>query len=133
VRYRRLRASVKLVNSHKVMEVLHMRAIVLIAIERDRQEAERRGFPKIVFMIDFERAQESMREITNLVDSGSVHVPSIHVLPLEDAIRAHQMIETGHVRGKIGGDDGARTRDLRRDRFAFRPRQIIDLPLLSVA
>ena len=42
-----------------------MRAIVLIAIERDRQEAERRGFPKIVFMIDFERAQESMREIVS--------------------------------------------------------------------
>jgi hypothetical protein len=32
-----------------------------------------------------------------------------------------------------GGDDGARTRDLRRDRFAFRANQIMDLPLLSVA
>ena len=70
-------------------------------IERDRQEAERRGFRKIVFIIDFERAQESMREITNLVDCGSVHVPPINELPLEDAIRAHQMIETGHVRGKL--------------------------------
>jgi NADPH2:quinone reductase len=70
-------------------------------IERDRQEAERRGFRKIVFKIDFERAQESMREITSLVDCGSVHVPPINELPLEDAIRAHQMIETGHVRGKL--------------------------------
>ncbi len=34
-------------------------------IERDRMEAERRGFRKIVFLIDFERAQESLREITN--------------------------------------------------------------------
>jgi hypothetical protein len=42
-----------------------------------------------------------MREITNLVDCGSVHVPPINVLPLEDAIRAHQMIETGHVRGGL--------------------------------
>jgi ketosteroid isomerase-like protein len=28
-------------------------------------------------------------------------VPAINVLPLEDAARAHQLIETGHVRGKL--------------------------------
>ena len=32
-----------------------------------------------------------------------------------------------------GGDDGARTRDLRRDRFKVWARQINDLPVLSVA
>jgi len=31
------------------------------------------------------------------------------------------------------GDAGARTRELRRDRFTFRPRQIIDLPVVSAA
>jgi NADPH2:quinone reductase len=56
-------------------------------IECDRMEAERRGFRKIVTLIDFERARESMRAIT--------------MLPLEDAARAHQMIDTGHVRGKV--------------------------------
>jgi NADPH2:quinone reductase len=70
-------------------------------IERDRQEAERRSFRKIVFLIDFDRAQESMRAITNLIDRGLVHAPPIEVLPLEDAARAHQMIETGHMRGKL--------------------------------
>ena len=70
-------------------------------IEHDRKEAERRGFRKIVFLIDFDRAQESMRAITNLIDRGLVHVPPIEVLPLEDAAPAHQMIETGHVRGKL--------------------------------
>ncbi|HXB68810.1 MAG TPA: zinc-binding dehydrogenase [Candidatus Acidoferrales bacterium] len=70
-------------------------------IERDRKEAERRGFRRIVFLIDFDSAQESMRVITNLIDGGLVHVPPIEVLPLEDAARAHQMIETGHVRGKL--------------------------------
>jgi hypothetical protein len=43
-----------------------------------------------------------MQEITNLVDCGSVHVPPINVLPLEDAIRAHQTIETGTAPGKTG-------------------------------
>jgi NADPH2:quinone reductase len=70
-------------------------------VEYDRKEAERRGFRKITFIIDFERAQESIREITNLMDVGLVHVLPINVLTLEDAARAHQMIETGHVRGKL--------------------------------
>ncbi len=50
---------------------------------------------------DFERAQESMREITDLIDAGLVKVPPIDVLRLEDAAQAHRMIETGHVRGKL--------------------------------
>jgi NADPH2:quinone reductase len=70
-------------------------------IDRARKEAERRGLHKITTIIDFERARDSMREITNLIDSGLVHVPPIHVLLLEDAALAHQMIDTGHVRGKL--------------------------------
>lgn len=70
-------------------------------IERDRKEAERRGFRKITFIVDFERAQQSMRKITHLIDGGLVRVPLINVLHLEDAARAHRMIDTGHVRGKL--------------------------------
>ena len=70
-------------------------------IDGDTYEAERRGFRKSVTIINFERAQESMREITNLIDHGLVHPPAMNVLPLEDAAIAHQMIETGHVRGKL--------------------------------
>jgi NADPH2:quinone reductase len=70
-------------------------------IDRDRKEAERRGLRKITTIIDFERARDSMREITNLIDSGLTHAPPIHVLLLEDAALAHQLIDTGHVRGKL--------------------------------
>jgi NADPH:quinone reductase len=70
-------------------------------IKRDQKEAERRGFRKAITVIDWERARDSMREITNLIDAGLVHVPPIHVLLLEDAALAHQMIDTGHVRGKL--------------------------------
>ena len=66
-------------------------------IERERKEAEGRGFRKITFIIDFERAQESMREIPNLIDAGLVHGGPINVL----AALAPQMIGTGHVRGKL--------------------------------
>jgi NADPH2:quinone reductase len=70
-------------------------------IEGDRKEAERRGLRKITTIINFERARDSMREITHLIDGGLVRVPPVDVLPLEDAARAHQMIDTGHVRGKL--------------------------------
>lgn len=70
-------------------------------VERDRKEAERRGFRKIISNIDFERARDTMREITHLIDRGVVHVPPIDVYPLENAARAHQIIDTGHVRGKL--------------------------------
>jgi NADPH:quinone reductase len=70
-------------------------------MERDRKEAEQRGFRKVPTIIDFERARDSMREITHLIDGGLVHVPAIDVLPLEEAARAHQLIDTGHVRGKL--------------------------------
>jgi NADPH:quinone reductase-like Zn-dependent oxidoreductase len=36
-------------------------------VERDRKETERRGFRKITAIIDFERARDSMREITHLI------------------------------------------------------------------
>jgi len=42
-----------------------------------------------------------MREITHLIDRGLVRMPVIDTLPLEDAARAHQLIDTGHVRGKM--------------------------------
>jgi hypothetical protein len=47
-------------------------------------EAERRGFRKIVFLIDFERAQESLREITNLIDRGLVYVSPIEASTVWD-------------------------------------------------
>jgi NADPH:quinone reductase len=70
-------------------------------IERGQKEAERRGFGKAITVIDWERARHSIREITNLIDAGLVHVPPIHVLLMEDAALAHRMIDTGHVRGKL--------------------------------
>ena len=70
-------------------------------IERDRKEAERRGFRKVISIIDYARTRDSIREITNLIDAGLIQVPPTEVLPLEDPARAHQIIDTGHVRGKL--------------------------------
>jgi len=51
-------------------------------IERDKKEAERRGFRKVISIIDYARARDSIREITNLIDAGLIHVPPTEVLPL---------------------------------------------------
>ena len=39
-------------------------------IEGDRREAERRGVRKVTMIVDFDRARQSMRENTHLIDSG---------------------------------------------------------------
>jgi hypothetical protein len=53
-----------------------------------------------------------------------------HDLP----VGSHACIkDTSEAIGKCGGDDGARTRDLRRDRFAVYPLSVNDLPLHSMA
>jgi hypothetical protein len=37
----------------------------------------------------------------HLIDAGYIHIPQLDILALEDAVLAHRMIETGHVRGKL--------------------------------
>ena len=44
---------------------------------------------------------EQLEEIADLIDEGSIHPVVSMVLSLEDARKAHQISEDGHVRGKI--------------------------------
>ncbi|HUQ64137.1 MAG TPA: NADP-dependent oxidoreductase [Acidimicrobiales bacterium] len=44
---------------------------------------------------------ERLAEGTGLIDEGRVRVEISARLPLDDAVKAHEMIETGHTRGKI--------------------------------
>lgn len=42
-----------------------------------------------------------LRQIARLVDEGKIRPEVTRVLPLKDAAKAHELSETGHVRGKI--------------------------------
>lgn len=42
-----------------------------------------------------------LTEIAALIDSGTLRPVVTHVLPLHDARKAHELSQTGHVRGKI--------------------------------
>jgi NADPH:quinone reductase-like Zn-dependent oxidoreductase len=44
---------------------------------------------------------DDLRQIGELVDAGRLRVHVAQVLPLEDAVKAHELSETGRVRGKI--------------------------------
>jgi len=75
-------------------QLTHMQ-FELLSLWRGIEEQDSARIP------DVEAKPDSMREITNLIDAGLVHVPPINVLALGDAALAHHMIETGHVRGKL--------------------------------
>jgi NADPH:quinone reductase-like Zn-dependent oxidoreductase len=44
---------------------------------------------------------ESLNAITKLVDSGELKAVVDTVLPLSEARRAQELIQTGHTRGKL--------------------------------
>ena len=44
---------------------------------------------------------EQLEELADLVDDGRLRVDLAGVLPLEEAARAHELIEAGHTRGKL--------------------------------
>ena len=44
---------------------------------------------------------EQLERIAQLVDGGQVHVEIAETLPLSEVRRAHELSESGHVRGKL--------------------------------
>jgi len=73
--------------------------LVSIAQPPDPKEAEKHGV-RATFAIN-EMKAESLSEITKLVDSGELKAVVDTVLPLSEARRAQELIQSGHTRGKI--------------------------------
>ncbi|HEU5179402.1 MAG TPA: NADP-dependent oxidoreductase [Candidatus Polarisedimenticolia bacterium] len=73
--------------------------LVSIAQPPAPEEAEKHGV-RAVFMVN-EMKAESLNAITKLVDSGELKAVVDTVLPLSEARRAQELIQTGHTRGKI--------------------------------
>jgi NADPH:quinone reductase-like Zn-dependent oxidoreductase len=61
--------------------------------------AEARGLRYVRF--GFEPSGADLAELARLVADGAVRARIAHALPLEAAARAHELIESGHVAGKI--------------------------------
>ena len=73
--------------------------LVSIAQPPAQGEAEKHGV-RATFVVN-EMKAESLDEITRLVDSGKLKAVVDTVLPLSEARRAQELIQTGHTRGKI--------------------------------
>jgi NADPH:quinone reductase-like Zn-dependent oxidoreductase len=67
--------------------------------ERTVREANRRGLRAVSLTVEADRAD--LDEITALADAGALRPVLAEVLPLEQAAKAHELVETGHVHGKI--------------------------------
>src|SRR5688572_1585029 len=73
--------------------------IVSILQPPNKEELSKRGIRGEVFLV---RPDSGMlAEIGKLIDAGKVKPVVSQVLPLTEAAKAHQQIETGHTRGKI--------------------------------
>ena len=73
--------------------------LVSIAQPPAQAEAEKHGV-RATFVVN-EMNAESLNEITKLVDTGKLKAVVDNVLPLSEARRAQELIQTGHTRGKI--------------------------------
>ena len=57
---------------------------------------------KIRYSYVFVRPEaEQLEKLAVLTDAGKLGIHVTAALPLEEAAKAHEMIETGHTRGKI--------------------------------
>ncbi|HUA75065.1 MAG TPA: NADP-dependent oxidoreductase [Solirubrobacteraceae bacterium] len=73
--------------------------LVTIAAEPPEQEAAARGARATLFSAS--PKPEQLAEIAALVASGEVKVEIAQVLPLDDVVKAHELSEAGHTRGKL--------------------------------
>lgn len=73
--------------------------IVSIVGHLSQEKAKAAGVRAVDILVKPSGAQ--LREIAGLVDSGDLKPVVTKELPLEDAAKAHELIETGHTRGKI--------------------------------
>jgi len=71
-------------------------------IEADMAAAAARGFTKILHYMNDIGARAQLKQIGELVEQGAVRMPPVQVFPLEEAARAHQMLQSGQLlRGKL--------------------------------
>jgi NADPH:quinone reductase-like Zn-dependent oxidoreductase len=73
--------------------------LVTIAGAPPEQEAAARGARAELLIMS--PKPDQLSEVGSLVASGDVHVEIAEKVPLEEVARAHELSESGHVRGKI--------------------------------
>jgi NADPH2:quinone reductase len=70
-------------------------------IAGDTAAAQQRGLTKKYALMNPALAHQQFAAMAPLFDAGQVPTPALEVLPWEQVVRAHELVATGHVRGKI--------------------------------
>ena len=84
-------------DSHRVVKPGG--ALVSIVDAPDVEEAQRGGIRAAFVFVEPNGAQ--LREITRLIETGEIRAPAITEMNLEEVPKAHELSQSGHVRGKI--------------------------------
>lgn len=77
--------------------------VTLIADEtpHDAQRAGARGVAVVPVIATFDRQGEQLRQLADACANGVFDGVALTVMPLAEAGQAHQLVQAGHVRGKI--------------------------------
>lgn len=70
-------------------------------VAADMQRAAELGVTKAFAVMTIEEGDKDMSSIVDLVSRGIVRVPPMQILPLEEAPKAHQLLQDGKVNGKL--------------------------------
>jgi NADPH:quinone reductase len=70
-------------------------------VEGDAERAARRGFSKMLSIMDFDRISTELQDIMSLMSSGQITTPPLTAYPLEAAPEALQHVKQGVIRGKV--------------------------------
>jgi len=73
--------------------------LVSIVGQPDQKVAQEKGVRAAGMLVKPDAQQ--LAQIGAMIDAGQIKVTVSATLPLQDAAKAHEMIETGHTRGKI--------------------------------
>ena len=87
-------------TQERSFKVLKKAGILVSIVQPPSQESATKYGVRAVFY-GGQASASNLAEIAKLIDDGKLKTVVETVLPLTDARRAHELIETGHTRGKI--------------------------------
>ena len=82
------------------VELLNPTGCLVTIVEPERAKTMKEQGLNIHFVFVAPNAQQ-LEELTKMVDQGQLHTHVARTFPLEEAVQAHEMIESHHVRGKL--------------------------------
>jgi NADPH:quinone reductase-like Zn-dependent oxidoreductase len=103
VAFNLINANTGLNYSERSLEIIRPGGVLVTAVERDdtklAAQAEAARVRYVEAAVESDYAQ--LERLDELVSEGRLRVQVAHAFPLEEAGKAHELVEQGHIKGKI--------------------------------